>query len=52
MQDIYYLTGYALGLNDLKGNSYDTADSVMATNYSDEYLGWTNNDINALKSIW
>jgi hypothetical protein len=52
MQDIHWLTGYALGLKDLKGNSYDTADSVMATNYSDEYLGWTNNDIKALQSIW
>ena len=52
MQDINYLTGYALGLKDLKGNSYDAADSVMAANYSDEYLGWSNNDIKALQSIW
>ena len=52
MQDINFLTGYALGLEDLKGNSYDTTDSVMAANYSDEYLGWTNNDINSLQSIW
>ena len=52
MQDINYLTGYALGLKNLKGNSYDAADSVMAANYSDEYLGWSNNDIKALQSIW
>lgn len=30
MQDINHLTGYALGLKDLKGKSYDAADSVMA----------------------
>ena len=52
MQDINYLTGYALGLKHLKGNSYDAADSVMAANYSDEYLGWSNNDIKALQFIW
>ena len=52
MQDIAYLTGFALGLKDLKGKSYDAADSVMAANYSDEYLGWSNNDISALQSIW
>ena len=52
MQQISYLTGFALGLKTLKGKSYDAADSVMAYNYSDEYLGWSNNDINALQSIW
>ena len=52
MQDINYLTGYALGLKDLQGENYDTTDSIMAGNYSDEYLGWSNNDMNALLSIW
>lgn len=52
MQDINYLTGIALGLRDLEGESYDTYDSIMAVNYSDEYLGWSENDIKALQSIW
>jgi hypothetical protein len=52
MQDINYHTGLALGLEDLKGNSYDAADSAMAANFSDKYLGWSNNDIRALQSIW
>jgi len=52
MQDIAYFTGFALGLKDLKGKSYDAADSAMAANYSDKYLGWSNNDTIALHSIW
>ena len=52
MQDINYLTGFALGLRDLEGESYDNSDSIMAFNYSDEYLQWSKNDINALQSIW
>ena len=52
MQDIHQLTGYALGLEDLKGDFYDNYESAMAANYSDNHLGWSSNDINALQSLW
>ena len=43
--------GYVLGLDDMKGKYFSTADSTMSPNFS-QYNSFTQSDQNTLEQVW